>query len=66
MKNQNNETEVIETETIVQQSVLDLPTLDDDPVSNEGAFRISDEAFAFRRSREYVDDFESLVDMAGE
>lgn len=61
----DREIDETETETIQQQDVLSLASLDQDPVSNESSFRLSDEIFELRNSRQYIEDFESLVDMAG-
>ena len=48
----------------ITTDVRELPSLDDDPVTNESGFRISDEIFRIGRN-DFVDEFENLVDMAG-
>lgn len=55
-----------ENDEIPEQNILDLPSLDNDPVTNSESFKLSDEIFELRRSRQFIEDFESLVDMAGD
>jgi len=50
-------------EVQANDTILELPTLDDDPVSNESSFRISNEIY---NRKSYIEDFESLIDMAGD